>query len=95
MPDSAKADVPSRNAARGRYRFREYHVTTAPDPLALPAFAAMCVTGEEHNCGATSGTVHTPDELTHWIAGHCATTSHELYEQTTRTLLRAEPGAWQ
>ncbi|QYA98941.1 hypothetical protein KZO11_38010 [Streptomyces anulatus] len=70
-------------------------MTTVPDPLALPAFTAVCVTGEEHNCGAASGTLHTPDELTRWIAGHCAATGHELYEQTSRTLLRAEPRAWQ
>ncbi|MFD5453552.1 DUF7848 domain-containing protein [Streptomyces olivaceus] len=92
---SDTTDMPAHGIARGRYRFREYHVTTAPDPLALPAFTALCVTGEEHNCGATSGILHTPDELTRWIAGHCAATGHELYEQTTRTLLRAEPGAWQ
>ncbi|MFG2722591.1 hypothetical protein ACGFW5_30490 [Streptomyces sp. NPDC048416] len=68
---------------------------TVPDPLALPAFAAVCVTGEESNCGATSGTLHTPDELTHWIAGHCARAGHQRYEQTVRAMLRAEPGAWQ
>ncbi|XVV39307.1 hypothetical protein ACQPXT_40390 [Streptomyces sp. CA-100214] len=70
-------------------------MTAAPDPLALSVFAVACVTGEERDCGATSGTLHDPDELTRWIAGHCATTGHELYEQTTRTVLRAELGAWQ
>ncbi|WP_446678296.1 DUF7848 domain-containing protein [Streptomyces scopuliridis] len=70
-------------------------MTTAPDALALPTVAAECVTGEDRNCGATSGILHSPDELTRWVAGHCAATGHELYEQTTRTLLRAEPGAWQ
>lgn len=95
MPDSTNPDTPVRTPARGRYRFREYHVTTVPDPMALPTLEAVCVTGEEHNCGATSGTLHTPDELTRWIAGHCATTGHGVYEQTARTILRAEPGAWQ
>jgi len=90
MPDSPNAGVP-----RGRYRFREYRVTTVPDPVALPAFEAVCVTGEERNCGATSGTLHSTDELTRWIAGHCAQSGHELYEQTVRALVRAEPGAWQ
>lgn len=92
MPDSANPDAPTRNATRGR---REYHVTTVHDPAARPAFEAVCVTGEEHNCAAESGTLHTPDELTRWIAGHCANTGHQLYEHTVRTLLRAEPGAWQ
>ncbi|MEW2620041.1 hypothetical protein [Streptomyces sp. NPDC048106] len=95
MSEATNTDVPARSTVRGRYRFREYHVTTVPDPLALPTVAAECVTGEDRNCGATSGTLHTQDELTRWIAGHCAATGHELYEQTTRSLLRAEPGAWQ
>jgi hypothetical protein len=95
MPDATNADAPAHGLTRGRYRFREYHVTTIPDPLALPAFTALCVTGEEHNCGATSGALHTPDERTRWISEHCAATGHELYEQAARTLLRAEPGAWQ
>ncbi|KJK58198.1 DUF7848 domain-containing protein [Saccharothrix sp. ST-888] len=78
-----------------RYRFREYHVTTVIDPLAVPTFEAVCVTGEEQDCGAASGELHSPEELTRWIAGHCAQTGHQSYEQTTRTIVRAEPGAWQ
>ncbi|MFF1380188.1 hypothetical protein [Streptomyces sp. NPDC058308] len=95
MSDATNTDAPVRNIARGRYRFREYHVTTVPDSLALPAFTALCVTGEEHNCGAESGTLHTPDDLTRWIAEHCAATGHQDYEQIVRAILRAEPGAWQ
>ncbi|MFT9788393.1 hypothetical protein ACMZ5E_19495 [Streptomyces rhizosphaericola] len=95
MSDSPKAGAPERNSSRGRYRFREYHVTTVPAPLALQTFEAVCVTGEEHNCGAASGTLHTPGELTRWNAGHCAQSGHELNEQTVRALVHAEPGAWQ
>ncbi|MEV0537159.1 hypothetical protein [Kitasatospora sp. NPDC050463] len=78
-----------------RYRFREYHVTAVADPMALPTFEARCVTGEEQDCAATSGELNTPEELTLWIAGHCAQTGHQSYEQTTRTVVHAEPGAWQ
>ncbi|WP_330300375.1 DUF7848 domain-containing protein [Streptomyces sp. NBC_00503] len=95
MPDSADTNAPVRDSARGRYRFREYQVTTVPDPMALPAFTAVCVTGEERNCAATSHTLHTSDELTRWIAEHCARTGHQDYEQTVRAILHAEPGAWQ
>jgi hypothetical protein len=77
-----------------RYRFREYSVSTVVDPMALPTFEAVCVTGDEHDCGA-SGQTHTPEELTRWIAGHCAQTGHQSYERTTRATIRAEPGAWQ
>ncbi|MFJ7193616.1 DUF7848 domain-containing protein [Streptomyces bacillaris] len=90
MPD-ATTNAP----ARRRYRFREYHVTTVVDPMTLPAFEAVCVTGEDNDCGATSGQVQTEDELTHWIAEHCAQTGHDVYHRTTRATLRAEPGAWQ
>ena len=43
-----------------RYRFREYTVTTVLDPMALPTFEAICVAGEQQDCGATSDKVHTP-----------------------------------
>lgn len=66
MPDPITTAAPGQDITRGRYRFREYHVTTAADPMALPAYEALCVTGEEHSCGAASGTLHTPDELTRW-----------------------------
>jgi hypothetical protein len=80
---------------RRRFRFREYTVRPAPDPLTLPTFTAVCVTGDDRDCGAASGELHDPDELTQWIATHCAQTGHELYERTVRELLRAEPGPWQ
>ncbi|WP_236242883.1 hypothetical protein [Streptomyces sp. CC228A] len=91
MSDSAHTGTP----VRRRYRFREYHVTAVVDPMTLPTFAAVCVTGEDHDCGATSGELHTEDELTRWIAEHCAETGHDFYHRTTRATLRAEPGAWQ
>jgi hypothetical protein len=78
-----------------RYRFREYTVRTKADPLTLPTFQAVCVTGDDHDCGATSGDVHSTDELVRWIASHCAETKHELYERTARETVCAEPGAWQ
>ncbi|GAA2114373.1 hypothetical protein [Streptomyces synnematoformans] len=55
MSDPTNAGAPSRRTARGRFRFRENHVTTVPDTLALPTVTAECVTGEGHNCGANSG----------------------------------------
>ncbi|MEV5509530.1 hypothetical protein [Streptomyces orinoci] len=77
-----------------RYRFRDYTVRAEADPLTLPTFTAVCVTGDERDCGATSGDVHSPDELVRWIAAHCAQTRHGLYERTTRETVCAEPGAW-
>ncbi|WP_240136999.1 DUF7848 domain-containing protein [Streptomyces sp. MUM 178J] len=91
MPDATSASTPS---SRRRYRFRQYHVTAVVDPMTLPTVEAVCVTGEDHDCGATSGAVHAEDELIRWIADHCARTGHVFYRRTTRTTLRAEPGAW-
>ena len=62
--------------------------------MALPTFEAVCVTGEDQDCGVASGQMHTPEELTRWIAAHCARTSHATYERTTRATLHAEPGEW-
>ncbi|GAA2948143.1 MULTISPECIES: DUF7848 domain-containing protein [Streptomyces] len=91
MPDPATIGTPTRK----RYRFREYHVTAVVDPMTLPTFSVVCVTGEDHDCGATSGELHAEGELTRWIAEHCAQTGHDFYHRTTRATLRAEPGAWQ
>ena len=77
-----------------RYQFREYTVSTVLDAMALPTVEAVCVTGEEQDCGAASGQMHTPEELTRWIAAHCAQTGHAINERTARATLRAEPGEW-
>ncbi|ELS53632.1 DUF7848 domain-containing protein [Streptomyces viridochromogenes] len=91
MSDPATTGTP----VRRRYRFREYHMTAVVDPMSLPIFEAVCVTGEDHDCGVTSGELHAEEELTRWIAEHCAETGHDFYHCTTRATLRAEPGAWQ
>ncbi|MEY9871032.1 hypothetical protein ABH931_000486 [Streptacidiphilus sp. MAP12-33] len=77
-----------------RYRFREYSVRTVADPCSLPALSAVCVTGEEADCGASSGEVHSAEELVRWIAEHCAQTQHELFERQERATVRAEAGVW-
>lgn len=79
--------------ARKRYRFREHHVTAVVGLMALPTFEAVCVTGGDHDCGATSSAVHTEGEVTHWIAEHRAQTGHDFYHRTIRATFRAEPGA--
>jgi hypothetical protein len=76
-------------------RFREYKVTAVTDPHSLPTFRAVCVTGEDADCGATSGDLTDPDALTRWIAEHYRDTTHSTYERTTRATVTAQPGAWQ
>ncbi|MGE9692350.1 MULTISPECIES: hypothetical protein [unclassified Streptomyces] len=56
---------------------------------------ALCVTAEETQLCRQPLSLHTPNELTRWIVGHCAATGHQDYEQTVRATVRAAPGAWQ
>ncbi|MEZ0088891.1 hypothetical protein [Streptacidiphilus sp. EB129] len=75
-------------------RFREYKITTVDDPLSLPTFSAECVTGEETDCGVSSGEGHSAEHIVRWIARHCAETGHQMYERHTRATIRADPGPW-
>ena len=96
LSDVAGADWPDERGARcwgatTRYRFRDYAVTVV-GPMALPTFEVVCVTGDDQDCGAASGQMHTPEKRTRWIAAFCVQTEHESYEHATRASLRAEPG---
>jgi hypothetical protein len=75
-------------------RFREYTVRAVTDPQAVPVFTAVCVTGEDADCGAVSGDMHDPDNLVHWIAGHFRDTGHAQFERSTRATVVAEAGPW-
>jgi hypothetical protein len=75
-------------------RFREYTVRTVADPLALPVFTGLCVTGEDSDCGAGSGGLFTPDALVQWIAEHFRDTGHTQFERSTRATVVAEAGPW-
>lgn len=75
-------------------RFREYKVRAVIDPQALPTFTAVCVTGEDTDCGATSGDVLDPDTLVQWIAVHFRDTGHTRFERSTRAPVIAEAGPW-
>lgn len=75
-------------------RFREYKVRAVADPQALPVFTAVCVTGDESDCGAASGDLFDPDQLVHWIAEHFRDTGHTQFERNTRAPVIAEAGPW-
>jgi hypothetical protein len=75
-----------------KFRFRDY--TTRPDPLSVPTHAAECVTGEDADCGASSGRRTTPEEVVKWIAEHCRDTSHVHFERTEHASVIAVPGEW-
>jgi hypothetical protein len=75
-------------------RFREYSVRAVADPQALPVFTAVCVTGEDADCGVGSGDLFDPDVLVQWIAGHFRDTGHTQFERCTRAVVIVEAGPW-
>lgn len=84
---------------KARFRFREYDVTSQPgvnsDELATPEYQAVCVAGDEADCGQTSGEVGGADEVARWMAAHTRDTGHQRYRHAYWVYVTVEPGAWQ
>ncbi|MFI1890476.1 DUF7848 domain-containing protein [Streptomyces jumonjinensis] len=80
---------------RATYRFRNYEISSDPTSPP-PAYSAVCVTGEESDCGAaTSDEQITEDAVAEWIAEHSRDTGHDLYRKKVEGYVRSEPGEWQ
>lgn len=77
---------------RGAYRFREYGV--APDELAETAVQAVCVSGEEEDCGADSGDRPDGAALTRWMAEHTRDTGHRRFRVASWSYAVVKAGAW-
>lgn len=75
------------------YRFRNYRVSA--DETAMPAYQAVCVTGEDTDCGADSQ--DQPDEaaLTRWMAEHTRDTGHGRFRRAHWDYATVETGSWQ
>ncbi|WP_335939935.1 DUF7848 domain-containing protein [Streptomyces sp. PTD5-9] len=78
---------------RATYRFRQYGVT--PDELAEPVFQAVCVSGEETDCGADSGDQGDEAALARWMAEHTRDTGHERFRAAPWSYVMVKAGAWQ
>ncbi|MER7817413.1 hypothetical protein [Streptomyces sp. NPDC096153] len=61
------------------YRLRNYRVT--PDETALPSYQAVCVSGEEADCGADSTDQPDEEALTRWMAEHTRDTGHDRFKR--------------
>ncbi|MDX3165999.1 hypothetical protein PV516_19615 [Streptomyces scabiei] len=81
------------------YRMRDYDVTSQPgvssDELAMPEYQAVCVSGDDADCGQTSGDVGSPDEVGRWMAAHTRDTGHHRYRHAYWVYVTVSPGAWQ
>ncbi|WP_328484843.1 hypothetical protein OHS71_41185 (plasmid) [Streptomyces sp. NBC_00377] len=75
------------------FRFREYGVTT--DETAMPAYQAVCVTGEDADCGADSQDQPDEEALTKWMAEHTRDTGHRRFRAAPWVYVMVEAGSWQ
>ncbi|GHH56187.1 DUF7848 domain-containing protein [Streptomyces candidus] len=81
---------------KATYRFRDYGIT--PDLLGLPDHQAVCVSGDDSECGtecgADSGLLQDGDALTRWMAKHTRDTGHRRFRAAQWGYALVEPGAW-
>ncbi|MEU6960188.1 hypothetical protein [Streptomyces chrestomyceticus] len=55
--------------------------TITQDTTAEPEYEARCVSGEETECGAESGTQHSPGPVEEWQRKHTQETGHRRYRR--------------
>ncbi|MFJ9427873.1 hypothetical protein [Streptomyces sp. NPDC101249] len=79
-------------AVRARFRLRDYRITA--DPVTPPTYQAVCVTGEDADCGADSDHQETEATVERWIAKHTRDTGHDFYRRARWDFVKSEPGAW-
>ena len=76
--------------SRAVYRFVDY--VTRQDPTGELSWSAVCVSGDEADCGESSGEA---DEETavKWMAEHTRDTGHKHYRRTFVDYATVEPKA--
>ncbi|MEU0200240.1 MULTISPECIES: hypothetical protein [unclassified Streptomyces] len=68
--------------ASGRRVFRYVPYTIVQDASALPEYQAYCVSGEDVDCGASSGPCQSPGEVEEWQRRHTQETRHLRYRRS-------------
>jgi len=76
----------------GRLRFRDYVV--APDLMAAREFGALCVSGEDADCGARAVESLDNTEVDRWIVTHFRDTGHERFERSITDYAVVQAGEW-
>jgi hypothetical protein len=66
----------------GRRIFRYVPYSIVQDVSALPEYQAYCVSGEEEDCGASSGPRQAPAEVEEWQRRHTQETRHLRYRRS-------------
>jgi hypothetical protein len=88
--------VPGPPPPRTRRIFRYVPYVIVQDPCAAPEYEAVCVSGDEADCGAASGTRHDPADVEEWQRLHTQETRHFRYRRCFAdyaVLERAEPAS--
>ncbi|MFE0803302.1 hypothetical protein [Streptomyces sp. NPDC058812] len=75
----------------GRRVFRYVPFTIVQDPTAQPEYEARCVSGDEADCGASSGPCQGPEEVEEWQRGHTQETRHLRYRRCFADYAVLEP----
>ncbi|UIX32936.1 DUF7848 domain-containing protein [Streptomyces sp. GQFP] len=71
--------------------FRYVAYALVQDLSAYPEYAARCVSGEEKDCGAESGTWPGPGEVEEWQRRHTQETRHTRYRRVFADYAVMEP----
>ncbi|WP_354670056.1 hypothetical protein [Streptomyces sp. S.PNR 29] len=66
----------------GRRVFRYVPYSIVQDASAQPEYEARCVSGDEADCGATSGSRQSPAEVEEWQRRHTQETGHLRYRRS-------------
>lgn len=66
-------------SVRSTYRFVNF--TTTKDPIGEETWAAVCVSGDEKECGARSKDLGGDEDANDWMAEHASETGHERFKR--------------
>ncbi|MFJ8085108.1 hypothetical protein ACIQ6Y_31375 [Streptomyces sp. NPDC096205] len=70
-----------RSTGTGRRVFRYVPYSIVQDASAQPEYEARCVSGDEADCGATSGLCAHPADVEEWQRRHTQETRHTRYRR--------------
>jgi hypothetical protein len=71
------------------FRYVEY--LTRQDPTGELSWGVECVTGDEKDCGASSGPLVGEVPAIRWMSNHTAATGHNRYRRTFTDYAVTEP----
>ncbi len=86
------------------FRFRQFEVFqeagtpgqsgVTVDESAEAEFEAVCVSGDEEDCGEASGPLADAERLDTWMAEHTRDSGHQRFRRAYCEYATVEPGAW-